>query len=138
MFRFQVHSVIYNFQTWEFTDPRWVDFATKAAASSTFERESSPLPKSYQAGVPAKKRQPASSHFSKSAMPPYYLLMHFLVCVGWMWFVLQYYYIHTHCCRKVIFVIFIIYYTISCRKTIIRTKSIRLKKCCETFITYWR
>ena len=83
--------------------------------------------------MPAKKRQPASSHFSKSAMPPY-LLMHFLVCVGWMWFVLQYYYIHTHCCRKVIFVIFIIY-TISCRKTIIRTKSIRLKKCCETLLT---
>ena len=41
---------------------------------------------------------------------------------------------HTHCCRKVIFVIFIIY-TISCRKTIIRTKSIRLKKCCETLLT---
>ena len=44
-------------------------------------------------------------------------------------------YTHTHCCRKVIFVIFIIYYTISCRKTIIRTKSIRLKKCCETLLT---
>ena len=95
-------------------------------SSSTFERESSPLPKSYQAGVrhhisQQKSASPPAAILAKVQCPPY-LLMHFLVCVGWMWFVLQYYYIHTHC-RKVIFVIFIIS-TISCRKTIIRTKSI--------------
>ena len=101
------------------------------SSSSTFERESSPLPKSYQAGV--RKKAPARQQpFQQKCNAPLPTDAFFGLC--WLDVICITVLLHTHThCRKVIFVIFIIS-TISCRKTIIRAKSIRLKKCCETLL----